>query len=320
MKAAYYNENGGPEVLTYGDIPDPVVRDTDVLIRVSVISIEGGDLLNRRVTPPRTVPYVGGYQAGGVVEAVGAAVTRFTVGQRVVGFNWSGSHAELFCVPERYCYAVPDGMHLDHAAMIPVAFGTASDALFEFGALCAGETVLVQGATGGVGIAAVQLAAQAGATVIGTASCDDRLARLVPMGLHHAINYRTQDIAARVREITNGAGADLVLDMAGGKTTQALIAALRYRARYAVIGASSGDLPSFGFFELIRKSLSVYGISFGGEMHTPRAHALIADLMARMAAGELTMPVEREFPLAQAEQAHHFVEHGHPFGRVLMRP
>jgi len=174
MKAVHYSINGGPDVMTYGDMPDPPVGPDTVLIAVEWISIEGGDLLNRQVTPPPHAPFVPGYQAAGIVTATGPDVRRLTVGDRVVGFNWSGSHAELFAVPERYAYPVPNGMDLRLAAIVPIAFGTAHDSLFEYGALQPGDHVLVQGAAGGVGLAAVQLAAQAGASVIGTAAGHDR--------------------------------------------------------------------------------------------------------------------------------------------------
>ncbi|GAB4142508.1 MAG: zinc-binding alcohol dehydrogenase family protein [Sphingomonadales bacterium] len=320
MKAAFYRRNGAPDVLEYGDMPDPVAGDRDIVIKVHAISIEGGDLLNRRITPPPQFPHIGGYQASGTVQAVGKSVTQFSVGDRVVGFNWQGSHAELFAVPAHYAYPVPEAMELDLAATVPIPFGTASDALFEFGRLQAGETVLVQGAAGGVGLAAVQLAAQAGATVIGTASSAERLQRLSSFGMHHGINYRAEDIAERVMALTDGKGVDFVLDLAGGKSIKALLASVRYRGRYAVVGASSGDLPAFQFFDLIRKSLTLYGTSFGQEMHTPRAHALLADLMARVADGRLRMPIDKVFNLADAAAAHAHVENGHPFGRVLMHP
>lgn len=320
MKAVWYTENGGPEVMTWGDQPEPDVGPKTVLIRVEVISIEGGDLLNRIHTPPSHTPFVPGYQAAGTVEAVGADVTRFAPGDKVVGFNWNGSHAERFAVPETYAYPVPEGMDMALAAVVPIAFGTAHDALFTYGGLAAGETVLVQGAAGGVGLAAVQLAAQAGATVIGTASSPERLARVEAFGLTHGIAYRQEDIAARCKEITARKGVDLVLDLAGGKGKDALVEALRGHGRYAVVGAAEGTLPSFGFFELIRKAMQVTGISFGRDMHTPRVHALLADLFAKVHAGELVMPIEREFALANAVEAHRFVAEEHPFGRVVMRP
>jgi len=122
----------------------------------------------------RSFPHIIGYQGAGLVEAVGQGVTQVRVGQRVVAFNWSGSHAEIFAVPEHFVYPIPGNMSFELASTIPVAFGTAHDSLFEFGRLRAGETVLIQGAAGGVGIAALQLAKAAGATVIGTSSTGER--------------------------------------------------------------------------------------------------------------------------------------------------
>lgn len=319
MKAVHYSRNGGPEVMEYGDLPDPGVGADTVLIAVEWISIEGGDLLNRLVSPPSPIPFIPGYQAAGTVAAVGDAVTRFKPGDRVIGFNWNGSHAELFAVPERYAYPVPDGLDLRMASLIPVAFGTAHDSLFEYGEMKPGDFVLVQGAAGGVGLAAVQFASRAGATVIGTASGKERLDRIVPFGLHHGIDYRSEDIAERCKEITGGKGVDLVLDLAGGQGKEALLRAVKPHGRYAVIGAATGTLPSFTFFELIRKALHVVGISFGRDMHTPRVHALLAEITRQVADGTLQMPVAAEFALADAVEAHRYVAEAHPFGRVLMR-
>lgn len=320
MKAAYYFENGGPEVLQYGEVLDPEVGPKSVLIRVEWISIEGGDLLNRIHTPPRTQPFVPGYQAAGIVEAVGQDVTRFRPGDKVVGFDWGGSHAELFAVPEHYAYPVPAGADLRNASIVPVAFGTAHDALFEYGGLKPGEHVLIQGAAGGVGLAAVQLAAKAGGIVIGTASGAERCARVAAFGAQHMIDYKSENITERCQEITGGKGINLVLDLAGGQGKDLLVAALRGHGRYAVIGAAEGTLPKFEFFELIRKAMHVIGISFGRDMHTPRVHALLAELIGRVASGDLHMPIDREFALADARDAHRHVGEGHPFGRVLMRP
>ena len=320
MKAAIINENGPASVLACADRPDPALSDGAVHVRLRAISLEGGDLLNRRITPPRSFPHIIGYQGAGLVEAVGRGVTKVHVGQRVVAFNWSGSHAEIFAVPEHFVYPIPDDLSFELASTIPVAFGTAHDSLFEFGRLRAGETVLIQGAAGGVGIAALQLAKAAGATVIGTSSTDERLERLSQFGLDHGINYRTQDIAKTTRALTKGAGADLVVDLAGGQNIKALLGAVAYRGRVSMVGASSGDLPTLEFFDLIRKSLTVFGISFGQEMHTPRAHVLLANLIDQLASGRLKMPIDRRFPLAEAGDAHAYAEQGHPFGRVLIIP
>jgi NADPH2:quinone reductase len=320
MKAAYYIENGGPEVLQYGDLQDPEVRPNSVLIRVEWIPIEGGDLLNRIHTPPTTRPFVPGYVAAGVVQAVGQEVVRFRPGDRVVGFNWSGSHAELFCVPEYHAFPVPLGADLRVASTVPIAFGTAHDALFEYGGLKPREYVLIQGATGGVGIAAVQLAAEIGAIVIGTGSDAEQLARIANFGSGHTINYKNEHIAERCHEITGGKGVDLVLDLAGGQGKDMLVSALKPHGRYSVIGAAEGTLPTFGFFELIRKAMHVFGISLGRDMRTARLHSLISHLTGRVAGGELQMPIAHEFALPDVRDAHGHVADCHPFGRVLMRP
>lgn len=320
MKAVFYSENGGPEVMTYGEHPDPEIGEHDVLVRNVAISIEGGDLLNRLLSPPERTPFVPGYQAGGVVEAVGAGVTRFSPGQRVVAFNWSGSHAEYMTAPEDFCFPVPDGLDMMIAASAPIAFGTAHDALVEYGQLRADETVLVQGAAGGVGLAAVQIAREIGATVIGTASSAERLQRIEQFGLDHGLDYRQDNIAERCLAITGGKGVDLALDLAGGKGKEMLVKALRPHGRYGAVGASTGDIPSFSFFELIGERLNVYGVSLGREMHTDRVRKVIATIFAKLADRTYRMPIDRVFSLSNAVEAHRYVAEGHPLGRVMMTP
>ena len=197
MKAAVYDETGGPEVLRYEDFPDPVCGPGDVLVRVEAISIEGGDTLNRAGGEMATTPHVVGYQCAGTIVEVGADVTDRTVGERVVTtFLW-GSHAELRAVPAAVAWPVPDGADIVAIACVPIAFGTADDCLFEFGHLQAGETVLVHAAAGGVGIAAIQLAKRAGATVIATASSDERLERVRPLGIDHPVELQPRRLGRR---------------------------------------------------------------------------------------------------------------------------
>src|SRR5436305_2071827 len=212
MKAAVYYETGSPDVFRYEDVPDPVCGPGMVLVAVEAISIEGGDTLNRAGGEMATTPHIVGYQCAGTIRAVGEGVTDRTVGQRVVATMLWGSHAELVAVPSVITWPLPDGADVVKSACIPVAFGTADDCLFEFGHLTAGETVLIQACAGGVGIAAIQLAKRAGATVLATASSDEKLARLADLGLDHGINYRSEDAAKAVRRLTNGAGVNLVSD------------------------------------------------------------------------------------------------------------
>jgi NADPH2:quinone reductase len=316
VKAAAYQHNGEPEVLVYQDVPNPEVGPTTVVIRVARAALQGGDLLNRRSTPPPgAAPHVVGYQAAGVIEAVGADVVDLRPGERVVGFAFAGSHAELFAVERDHAYLVPDGLDLSVAAAMPVEFGTAHYGLFEYGRLKPGETVLVRGAAGGVGIAAVQLAHRAGAKVIAVAATSERLERIGALGADYLIDYKVEDVVERVQSLTDGRGVDLVLDMAGGDP---LFGACAFKGRYGLVGASTGTSAKFGFEELLSQSLTVFSFMFGKEMGTPRARSLIADLMTRAAAGELTMPVERSFPLTDAAAAHAFAERARPLGRVLL--
>ena len=178
MKAAVIYENGGPDVLRYEDVTDPECPEGCVLIDVEAISIEGGDLLARAGSPPPAVPHVIGYLAAGTVAAVGGGVEDRAVGDRLVTLNMAGSHAARRAVPAISTWPIPDGLDAAPAACVPVAVGTAQECLFTAGNLEAGQTVLIQAGAGGVGMAAIQLAKQAGATVISTASSDDKLERL----------------------------------------------------------------------------------------------------------------------------------------------
>src|SRR5436190_11131481 len=189
MRAAVIYENGGPDVLRYEDVPDPECPDGCVLIDVEAISIEGGDLLARAGSPPPSVPHIVGYLASGTIAEVGAGVSERAVGDRVVTLNMAGSHASRRAVPAISTWPIPEGLDAGPAACVPVAVGTAQECLFTAGNLQAGQTVLIQAGAGGVGMAAIQLAKQAGATVLATASSDEKLERLKPLGLDHGINY-----------------------------------------------------------------------------------------------------------------------------------
>ena len=230
MKAAVYYENGPPSVLRYEDVPDPVCHPKGVVIRVEAISIEGGDTLNRLGGPLLEHPHVVGYQAAGEVIEVGAEVHHLTRGQKVVTVNGHGSHAALRAVPARNAWPIPDGLDVKRASAVPVPFGTADDCLFEYGRLASGEHVLVQAGSSALGLAAIQLAKRAGATVIATASSDDKLARLKALGCDHGINYTTHELVTEVRRLTHERGVDVVVDPVG-TTMSKSIACLAYRGR-----------------------------------------------------------------------------------------
>ncbi|MGH9271843.1 MAG: quinone oxidoreductase family protein [Ilumatobacteraceae bacterium] len=323
MKAAAYARTGGPEVLEYVDVPAPAVRPGGLVIAVEAVGIQGGDLLHRAAGVMASNPHVVGYQAAGRVHEVGADVDGFEVGQPVVATMAYGSHAELASVPAGAVYAIPDELSIEDAAGVPIEFGTADDCLFEFGHLRAGETVLVQAGAGGVGIAAVQLAARAGASmVLATASSDARLAPLHDLGMDHGINYATEDVARRLRELTEGRGVDLVVDPVGGRTLETSIAALAYRGRLSWVGRAGREPSPPEVWPLMEKNASLTGVFLGAEMgHDPsRVRAMIERLLQRVADGELRVVIDRVFPLAEAAEAHRYIESRQAFGRVLLRP
>ncbi|MGO8873793.1 MAG: quinone oxidoreductase family protein [Acidimicrobiales bacterium] len=322
MKAAVYYETGGPEVFRYEDVPDPVVGDADVLVRVEAVSIEGGDTLNRLGGEITRTPHIVGYQCAGTVAAVGSGVDRFAVGDRVVTVGLDGSHAELRSVGEAFCWAIPEGVPTEEAACVPVPFGTADDCLFEFGRLQPGETALIHAGGGGVGIAAIQLAHRAGARVLATASSDDRLARLGALGLDDGINYRSTDFVEEVRRLTDGRGADVVVDSIGGPTLQRSLHCLAYRGRCVTFGDAGREFaPSLDISTMRPNNQTLAGYFLGAELYLgTRAYGVIARHLADIAEGKLQVVVDRRFALSEAGDAHAYIESRMAFGRVLLIP
>lgn len=320
MKAAVYRQPGQPEVLVYEDVPDPEIGSGDVLVKVEAVSIEGGDTLNRSSTDTGGQVHIVGYQAAGTIIAVGEAVTTFAEGDRVVTVGLDGSHAELRAVPAAFCWAVPDGLDIVEASAVPIPFGTADDCLFEFGRLHEGETVLVQAGAGGVGLAAIQLAKRAGATVLATASSDDRLDRLAAYGLDHGINYRDDDLVAAVRRLTDGRGVDLVVESVG-TTLAASVGSLAYRGRVAYVGDAGRGSEPFDVGVLKQQNQTITGVFLGAELAAgPRAYDNIERLVGLVAAGELEVVIDSTYPLAEAAAAHAHLESRQAFGRVVLVP
>jgi NADPH:quinone reductase len=322
MKAAVIYENGGPDVLRYEDVPDPECPDGHVVIDVEAISIEGGDLLHRAGAELPSVPHVVGYLAAGTISDVGAGVEDRAVGDRVVTLNAAGSHASKRAVPALSTWPIPDGLDAARGACIPVAYGTAQECLFTAGNLQAGQTALIHAGAGGVGMAAIQLAKQAGATVISTASRDDKLERLKELGLDHGINYASESFVERTRELTDGRGADVVLDSIGGQNLVNSIGALAYRGTLVSVGVAGRAGSNVEARDLWAQNNVLRGVFLGGALMTeyPRVHAMIADLFGRVADGGLRVEIDRTFPLAEAAAAHAYIESRQAFGRVVMTP
>jgi NADPH2:quinone reductase len=320
MKAAVYYQNGGPEVLSYEEVPDPVCPDDRILVKLQAISIEGGDTVNRGIGALASKPHIVGYQAAGEIIEVGKAVSGFSKGQRVTTTGAFGSHAELRVVHPTTAWLVPDGMDVKVAAAIPIPFGTADNCLFEYGKLEAGQTVLIQSGASAVGLAAIQLAKRAGARVITTASSAARLDRLARFGADHGIDTSRQDTVQEVMRITEGKGVAVALDGNGGKSLQASIRSLGWKGRVTTIGFSERAGAKVDVSTLMAGNRSLIGLSLGLEMMTPRVRATIERLIAEIARGELQVILDREFPLSEAANAHAYIESRQAVGRVLLIP
>jgi NADPH2:quinone reductase len=322
MKAAVIYENGGPDVLRYEDVPDPDCPEGFVLVDVEAISIEGGDVLARAGSPPPSVPHVVGYLAAGTVAEVGAGVEDRAPGDRVVTLNAAGSHASRRAVPAMSTWPIPDGLDAASAACIPVAYGTAHECLFTAAGLQPGQTALIQAGGGGVGMAAIQMAKQAGATVIATASSDDKLERLKAFGLDHGINYARESFVERTRELTDDRGADVIVDSVGGQTLSDGIGALAYRGTLVSVGVAGRAGSEVEARSLWMQNNALRGVFLGGALlnEYPRVHAMIAELFEQVADGRLRVEIDRTFPLADAGAAHAYIESRQAFGRVLLVP
>jgi NADPH2:quinone reductase len=322
MKAAVYYENGGPEVLRYEEVPDPACPPDGVVIDVEVISLEGGDTLHRARTPFTDRPHIGGYQSAGTVRQVGAQVKDRRVGDRVVAIGPNGSHAERVAANAASTWMVPPGADIVAVACVPVAFGTAHEALFALGRLAKGQRVLVHAGGGGVGLAAIQLAKAAGAEVLTTASSDERLARLRDFGASHGINYKTSALSDAVTKAVGPNAVDLVIDTVGGKTLQESVACLKYKGMIVNLGLAGRDLTPFNPLPLWGKNATLIGMSLTTSLQNeyPRMYRVISECIERVAKGELKVVIDKKFPLADASKAHAYIEQRSAFGRVVMVP
>jgi NADPH:quinone reductase len=320
MKAAVIYENGGPEVFRYEDVPDPDCPDGCVVIETEAISIEGGDLLARAGGELASVPHIVGYQSAGTVSEVADGVDSPAVGDSVVALNAFGSHAAKRAVPAMMTWAVPDGLDAARAACVPVAFGTAYECLFTAGNLGEGQTALVHAGAGGVGVAAIQLAKRAGATVITTASNDVKLERLKALGVDDGINYATNNFVEIVNELTDGRGVDVVVDPIGGQNLVDSVNVLAYRGTLVSVGVAARAGSTIEARSLWARNNSLRGVYLGGAIpfDYARIHGMIGELLERVASGELQVEIDRSFPLAEAAAAHEYIESRKAFGRVVM--
>jgi len=307
-------------VLRFATVSDPVCQADDVLIRVEAIAIEGGDVFARSSIQPPATRYIGGYAAAGTIIQVGLDDLGFAVGDRVATWAVGGSHAELRAVSVQGCYRIPDGLDMAKAAAIPVPFLTAHTALFDVAQLQAGNTILIQGAAGSVGLAAIQLASRHGAKVLAVQAGTERTPRLREIGADIVIDRTTENIVEAVRDATEGRMACVVLDTVGGASLDTSILATRAFGRVLLIGNASQVPMRPDLWPAMTANITLSGVSVRGSYRTPASKVVIEQTMKDVRDGKLDVVIDRSFPLSDAAGAHRYIEESAFLGRVILVP
>ncbi len=322
MKAVICREFAPVDALEIGAFAAPAVAPGTLLIDVAAAGVNFPDGLmvqgKYQTKPP--VPFVPGSELGGVVRAVGEGVSGFAVGDRIVAFSGTGGFAQQAVVPAPQAFPVPAGADLVVASGMLITYGTSYHALKDRAALKPGETLLVLGAAGGVGLAAVELGALMGARVIAAASTDEKLALAREYGAAETINYSTEDFRERIKELTGGKGVDVVYDPVGGDLTVPAIKSLAWDGRLLVVGFAAGQIPQIPANLLLLKSASAVGVLWGNSLRADPVHHAgnIAQLLEWLAAGRIKPEVDTTFPLDRAVEAINHVMERRAQGKVIL--
>ena len=342
MQAVQFDSHGDRDVLTYGEFPDPDVGRDEVLIDVKAASLNHLDIHTRRGLPgvELDMPHIPGSDGAGVVTEVGDAVTRFEPGDRVallagrsggddefsrkgdptlapdfhiIGEHVRGIQSEQAAIPAENLAPVPEGVDWETAAAAPLVFQTAWRMLRDRGGLKAGESVLVLGASGGVGHAAVQVADAAGAEVFATASTDEKLRYAEELGADHTINYAEDDFAGEIRDLTDYRGVDMVVDHIGADTWRDSLKSLAKGGRVVTCGATTGGRPETDLNRIFWNQLQV----IGSTMATPGQAEEVLELVWD---GTFGPRIRETLPMSEIAEAHRLIEEREGFGKVVVVP
>jgi NADPH2:quinone reductase len=322
MKAVLCKAFGPPESLVVEDIPSPTPGTGQVVITVKAASVNFPDVLiienKYQLKPP--LPFSPGSELAGIVKAVGDGVIGCKPGDRVMAITGYGAFAEEVKTEAQRVTAIPPGMDFATAAAFGLTYATSEHALVDRGALKAGETLLVLGAAGGVGLAAIEIGKILGARVIACASTDDKLLVCREHGADDTINYTTEDLRERIKALTNGTGADVVYDPVGGAYTELALRSMAWRGRLLVIGFAAGDIPKIPLNLPLLKGLSIVGVYWGE--WTRREPENFAEAMARLgrwyAEGTLKPHISATFPFERAADALTLMANRQVKGKVVL--
>ena len=302
----------GVDALTWQELPTPLPKAGEVLIEIKAASLNFPDLLivqnKYQMKPP--LPFVPGSEYAGVIQAVGEGVKHLTVGQHVACLSGTGGFATHTIAPAALCMPLPSGFPFVDAAAFIMIYATSHHALIDRAQLKEGETVLVLGAAGGVGTAAIQIAKVAGARVIAAASTDEKCALCKSIGADDTINYTTENLPnnfrERLKELTGGKGPDVIYDPVGGDMTEPAFRSIAWRGRHLVVGFASGPTPSLPLNLPLLKGASIVGVFWGGYAKAePKANAaMMAELATWYAQGKIKPVIDSTMPMAELKAAY----------------
>ncbi|WP_406494105.1 NAD(P)H-quinone oxidoreductase [Streptomyces sp. NBC_01604] len=323
MHAITIPEPGGPEALAWDEVPDPVPGEGEVLVEVAASAVNRADILQRQGfynPPPGASPYPG-LECSGRIAATGPGVSGWSVGDEVCALLAGGGYAEQVVVPAGQLLPLPKGVDLKQAAALPEVVATVWSNVFMIAHLRPGETLLVHGGSSGIGTMAIQLAKTAGAKVAVTAGTREKLERCAELGADILVNYREQDFVAEIKEATDGAGADVILDNMGAKYLDRNVKALAVNGRLAIIGMQGGIKAELNIGALLGKRAAISATSLRARPLGEKA-AIVASVREHvwplLDAGHVRPIVDRELPMSDAAAAHRVVEESGHIGKVLL--
>ena len=312
----------GVDALTWKELPAPLPKAGEVLIEIKAASLNFPDLLivqnKYQIKPP--LPFVPGSEYAGVVQAVGEGVNNLHVGQSVACLSGTGGFGTHTIAPAALCMPLPEGFsHVDAAAFIMI-YATSWHALMDRAQLSAGETVLVLGAAGGVGTAAIQIAKAAGARVIAAASTDEKCALCTSIGADATINYGSKNLREEIKSLTGGKGPDVIYDPVGGDYAEPAFRSIAWRGRYLVVGFASGSIPSLPLNLTLLKGASIVGVFWGDfAKREPKANAaMMAELAGWYAQGKIKPVIDRTMPMADLKAAYAYMGSRGVKGKLVM--
>jgi NADPH:quinone reductase len=324
MKAVLCTRPGTPDDLTIADLPDPGAGPGEAVVRVAATALNFFDLLiiagKYQYKPP--YPFSPGAEFAGTIESVGPDVTEVAVGDRVMGYSGWGAAREKLAIKTSKLFKIPAALDFDRAAGLGVTYGTSYYGLKNRGALKRGETLVVLGASGGVGLAAVELGKIMGARVIACASSDDKLVFAKQHGADEGINYARDDLREALRKLGGERGIDVVYDPIGDRYAEPALRSLGWEGRYLVVGFAAGEIPKLPLNLVLLKSCDVRGVFVGAWMDRApdERRANTADLIRWGAEGKLSAHVHARYPLAEVAPALKEIAARKVMGKVLLAP